>query len=123
MWELTSVRPLISVGSDLDLHQSEDFSKVQHETPRPELVASTNPWTQGHWENDCKNHFAEEYTSDTVGAHNLPLWLINVLLQCPQFKENKLGMTNLLLERKATGTKAGIENSSKYHVFGKQREI
>lgn len=73
--------------------------------------------SQGHWENDDKKPFCREDTSDTVGAHSLSLWIINVLLQCPQLKENKLGMTNLLLERKATGTKPGIENSSKHHVF------
>lgn len=61
------MRPPISVGSDLELHHSEDFPKVQHEPPRPELVASAHPWAQGHWENDDKNHFAEEDTSDTAG--------------------------------------------------------
>lgn len=65
------MRPPISVGSELELHHSEDFPKVQYETPSPELVASGHSWTQGHWENDNKNHFAEEDTSDTVGAHNL----------------------------------------------------
>lgn len=77
------MRPPISVGSDPELHHSEDFPKVQPEPPRPELVASAHPWAQGHWENDDKNHFAEEDTSDTAGAHNLSLWMINVLLTVP----------------------------------------
>lgn len=45
-----------------------------------------------------------------VDAYILPLQIIYILLQCPQFQKNKSEM----IERKATGTVTGIENSSKH---------